>query len=144
MAIRTFFDDEFFAGEFFNPAIPADLSGGSAGGGGGAVNLGEESPTLPRIFMEITEPADRFRGQRERGARLREQLRVALEGPQAAAVRALVEPQPVDATEALHERVDIEALAQSVVAQVQGYYRAAIEAREREIDADDDEVLMLL
>lgn len=144
MAIRTFFDDEFFAGEFFNPAIPADLSGGSAGGGGGAVNVGEESPPLPRILMEITEPADRFRGRRETNARLREQLRVALEGPQAVAVRALVEPQPVDTPSPLHERVNIEALADEVVAKVQGYYRAALEAKAREIDADDDEVLMLL
>ena len=99
---------------------------------------------MPRIFMEITEPADRFRQKRETNARLREQLRVALEGPQAVAVRALVEPQPVDTPAPLHERVNIEALADEVVSRVQGYYRAALEAKAREIDEDDDEVLMLL
>ena len=56
----------------------------------------------------------------------------------------MVEPQPVDAVAPLHERVDIEALADEVVASVQGYYRAALEAKAREIDEDDDEVLMLL
>lgn len=130
------------------------------GGGGGPLDMGEESPPFKPI-IDIREPADRFREQREKNARVREQLRVALEGPQAEEVRELVEPLPSDSVQPLYERIDIAQLADSVTLRIEGYFRQELarrleierrltmerEARaryERELDDDDDEVTLLL
>ena len=122
------------------------------GGGGGPLDMGEESPPLKPIITEV-EPRDRFKPQRERQARLREQLRVALEGPQAAEVRAYVEPVPSDSAQPLQERVELASLNEEQVVRIVAYYRAAVahrqrleaEARrQREIDEDDEDVSWLL
>ena len=125
------------------------------GGGGGPLDMGEESPPFKPI-IDITEPEDRFRGTREKNARVREQLRVALEGPQAEAVRAYVEPEPRDSTIPVHERIDIDRFSDAELQTIDRFYQAALDykreaekmraaiARDREIDEDDDEVMVLL
>ena len=126
---------------------PPTMGGG--GGGGGPLDMGEESPPLKPILY-IEEPADRFKAQRERVPRLREQLRVALEGPQAEEVRELVEPQPVDSPEPLHERVNLEALTLEAIEEIGHYYERAarvrddIERRRQEDEEDDDDIVMLI
>ena len=121
------------------------------GGGGGPLDMGEESPPLKPI-IDIREPADRFRAQRERATRVREQLRVALEGPQAEEVRAYVEPTPSDSGSPLQDRIEVALLSDEQITAIGRYYRSALEyaaeqqrlARERDIDEDDDDVMMLL
>ena len=118
--------------------------------------MGEESPPLKPI-IDITEPADRFKHQRERSTRVKEQLRVALEGPQAQEVRAYVEPEPRDSVIPVHERIDIDRFSDQQLQTIDRFYRAALDykreaekmrqaflAREKEIDEDDDEVMVLL
>ena len=134
---------------------PEPFTGGGGGGGGGALDMGEESPPLKPIITEV-EPQDRFRAHRERHAKLREQLRVALEGPQAAEVRSVIEPTPSDSARPLPDRVEYAALSEEQIEAIGRYYRSALEyaaeqqhraaheARERAIDDDDDEVMMLL
>ena len=125
------------------------------GGGGGPLDMGEESPPIKPIVWEV-EPDDRFKPYRERQARLRDQLRVALEGPQAAEVRAYVEPQATDSVTPLQERVELATLSAEQVDRIVQYYRreierrrlaevrAAYEARQREIDEDDEDITLLL
>ena len=122
-------------GVWFEPA------GQIGGGGGGPLDMGEESPPLQPILY-IQEPADRFEPQRVRHGRLREQLRVALEGPQAEEIRAAVEPVPVDAATPLHERVDVYALAEPIIARIEAEW-AAERRRRRERDEDDEIIMML-
>lgn len=117
--------------------------------------MGEESPPLKKIIWEV-EPEDRFKPYRERQARLREQLRVALDGPQAAEVRAYVEPSATDSAQTLSDRVELRTLTDEQIAEIGRYYRealkwkaeqdrrSALEAREREIAEDDEEVMWLL
>lgn len=118
--------------------------------------MGMESPLLPRILIEEREPADRFKNERERKERLRKHIRIALEGPQAPEVRQTLEPEPSDSAKPLHERIEVEALSDEQIIRIGEYYRAALayraklelqsaaEARQREIDEDDDEVMLLL
>ena len=125
------------------------------GGGGGPLDMGEESPPFKPI-IDITEPQDRFKAHREKNARVREQLRVALEGPQAQEVRAYVEPQPRDSAIPVHERIDIDRFSDAELQTIDRFYQAALDykreaekmraaiARDREIDEDDDEVMVLL
>ena len=127
----------------------------TGGGGGGPLDMGEESPPLKPIITEV-EPEDRFRAHRERHARLREHLRVALEGPQAEEVRELVEPVPSDSARPLADRVEYAALSEDQIEAIGRYYRTALEhlaeqqrrraheARERALDEDDDDVIMML
>ena len=134
---------------------PEPFTGGGGGGAGGPLDMGEESPPLKPI-IDIREPADRFRAQRERQGRIREQLRVALEGPQAAEVRAYVEPTPSDSARPLQDRIEVARLSDEQIERIGAYYRGALEyqaaqqrraaeeARQRDIDEDDDEVLTLL
>lgn len=123
------------------------------GGGGGPLDMGEESPPFKPILY-IEEPEDRFRSHREKHALLREQIRVALEGPQAERVREALESQPVDSARPLHERVVLEDLTPHIIAIVEEQYREALRARqrieaeriarERDIEDDDEEVSLLL
>lgn len=129
----AFFDGEFFSGEFFNPAT-------TGGGGGGPLDMGEESPPLKPIIY-ITEPADRFAAERERKGRLREQLRVALEGPQAKRAEEIVTPYVnvgSDGISPIIERIDFDALRDDVVREIKALY----EARRREID--DEDIFLLI
>ena len=135
---------------------PEPPTGGGGGGAGGPLDMGEESPPFkPIIYVE--EPADRFKAQRERSTRVREQLRIALEGPQAAEVRAYVEPEPTDAGAPLHERAQVEQFSDEQRRAIERFFRAeiarrleaqlkreALQAREQDILDDDDEAMILL
>lgn len=124
------------------------------GGGGGPLDMGEESPPLKPILF-IDEPEDRFKERRERNARVREQLRIALEGPQAEELRTVLEPKPADSARPLYERIDVERFDAELMELVERHYRAALEAqaqaqrqqaeaRALEIAEDDEDVQMLV
>lgn len=137
----SFYGGEFFGGEFFFSGADEIVGGG----GGGPLDMGEESqPFKPIIFIE--EPADRFKEQREKNARVREHLRIALEGPQAEEVRSLVEAVPTDSDRPLIDRVDWAALGDEVVQRVEQY---AVDARRwaeerKRIEGDDEDLFLLM
>lgn len=87
----------------------------------------------------------RWEEQRQARERLREQIRRAIEGPDAPLITPALQTLAKEGPEPLAERVDIGEL----VAQVElwrAVRKAAEEyaARERAIDSDDEEILMLL
>ena len=155
LEIDGFWKAGFWTTTFWADGFWFEGSRQTGGGGGGPLDMGEESPPFKPI-IDITEPEDRFRGTREKNARVREQLRVALEGPQAQEVRAYVEPEPRDSTIPVHERIDVERFSDQQLKTIDRFYQAALDykreaekmraaiARDREIDEDDDEVMMLL
>ena len=141
-----------WAETWFRSTVSAQIGGG----GGGPLDMGEESPPFKPI-IDIREPADRFREQREKNERVREQLRIALEGPQAEEVRAYVEPIPSDSATPLHERFELRTFSDAQLDTIERFYRAAIDyrleaermrlefaAREQDILDDDDEVMLIL
>jgi len=102
-------------------------------------------------FLPISLGATRregFRRRREARARFREQIRLALEGPQAEELRTILEPLPVDSVQPLYERVDLDALTTEMRSTINIYYEAAAIAKEvtakaRQAEEDDEDVLLL-
>ena len=95
---------------------------------------------------------DKHDGQKKRneerkqaGERLRAQIRMAIDGPEASTIIPALETVAAQGPGALELRVDMDELLRQV--EVWRAVRAAADAyarREREIDEDDEEVLTLL
>ena len=136
-------------GESFGDAFGVEEAASTTySGGGGPLDITREPPPLKPIIF-IKQSRDRFKAQRESNARLREQLRIALEGPQAKQIREVIEPRPVDSQSPLHARVDVDAFDPKLIAFVERHYQqevlARVEtARRRELEEDDEEVMLLL
>ena len=87
----------------------------------------------------------RYQEQREAKERLREQIRQAIDGPDAPIIVPALERIADAGSAPLAERVDIgELVAQAELWRSVREAAQAYAARERDIDDDDDEVLMLL
>lgn len=107
-------------------------------GGLGALDVGGDPP----YFIDIFEKPDRFRHEREAREKLRETIRIALEGPQAQEVREVLEPKPVDSVSPLEMRIDFEAMNADVLEIIKSGYRARIEQIRRE-SQENEEVFMI-
>ena len=117
MAATHFYGSEFFGGEFFfGRVIVIDTHDG-------------------------IRKRKRWEDQRLARERLREQIRAALDGPQATALAPKLEAKAQSGERGLEWRVDLDMLVADVV--LYGEVLAAA-AREAEIDFDDEDVMMLI
>lgn len=126
----------------------ANAWGSAWGGDSGAWGVSWGSTPAPVTVIDTHDgerKRKRHEEQRQARERLREQIRKAIDGPDAPIIAPALERIAQEGVEPLHTRVDIGEL----VAQVE-LWKAVKEAafayarREREIDDDDEEVLMLL
>ena len=121
MAATHFYGSEFFGGEFFfgsTPIVVIDTHDG------GRRRRRDEEFRQARI-------------------RLREQIRLAIDGPDADILAPALETVAAKGSQPLEERVDISQL----VAQVEllkAVERAAFARYRQEIDDDDEDVLLLI
>lgn len=123
---------------FQNDAFQIEQPIAIGGGGGGDLSLGKD----PKYFLDIFEEPDRYRYEREAREKLRDAIRIALEGPQAREVREALEPKPVDSVAPLEMRFDFEAMNAEVLGIIQSGYRARVEQVRRQ-SQEDEEILMI-
>lgn len=124
----SFFGGAFFGGEFFNSSstVTRDTHDGV---------------WRQKTYRDDSDQEEGFRKKREERESLREQIRLAIEGPDAPVLVPALEGLSQEGPEPLEDRVDIGEL----VAQVE-LWKAVREAAEKsaQLFMDDEEVLLLL
>lgn len=123
------------AGNFDNVSFDIGIGGFD---GDSTADTHDGDPWYQRTYRGEEED---FSKKRESAQRLREQIRLALEGPQAPILEPALELVAEPGPEPIEARVDIGELVSQV--ELWKAVREAAQARARDID-DDDEIVLLL